>query len=329
VKEILATSITYVNASDLRTAIASANWTADIGSADALMYKVQLMVSGYYKENPMNMETITVSKPLPDFVVGGGAILPKAPAGLITGAGSTAGKVNVGVSIKYTKNGSSPKGFVHLFIRRKLNGISQVFQVKSNAFSSFGVQRTSPAKASVITKANVQEIGAGSPVDWGGNFTVYLTMTDNGTPGTNDQVSITIYDKDNKLWYAANWNGVKSIEQNLYTGNFSINSSSSFGPIAKAREGSEETSVKPASLRSYPNPFSESTAIEFSFPEEEQYLLEIYDTKGMLVSRLQEGAANAGEVYQLIWQVDKKMSGVYLIRLTSKRSMQHLKLVVR
>lgn len=328
VSEIPATSLTYVNASDLRTVIASATWTANIGSADALMYKVQLTVGGYYKENPVNIETITVSKPLPDFVVGGGSVLPKSPAGLISGVGITAGKVNVGLSVKYTKNGSSPKGFVNLFIRRKVNGIAQVFQVKSNAFSSFGVQRTSPAKASVITKANVQEIGSGSPTDWGGNFTVSLTITDNGTPGTNDLVSITIYDKDNRLWYAANWNGSKSAEQNVHTGNFSINSSSSFGPIATAREGSEDKG-KLTALRSYPNPFSGTTAIEFSFPQEEQYLLEVYDTKGMLVGRLQEGTARAGEVYQFIWQVDKKMSGVYLLRLTSSRNMQHLKLVVR
>jgi|GEM_PF-1777083 len=330
VKEVPAASLTYVNPSDTRTAIATANWTADIGAADAAMFKAYVLVDGSYRENPVNIEAITVSKPLADFVVGGGSVLPSAPAGLLAGTGVVMGKTSFGVSIKYAKNGSSPKGFVNLFIRRKINGGAQVLQVKSNAFSSFGVQRSTPARSTVVTKASVQEIGPAGTVDWGGNYTVSLSLVDNGNPGTKDLIGITIYDKDNQLWYAASWSGVKTLEQNLISGGLSINSSSSFATTPSARvSAAEEVPVAGVSLVSYPNPFSEATTVAFSLPESGDYTLEVYDAKGVRVARLKQGQAVAGEVNRVEWQAGKTLSGVYLLRLTTRAGVQHLKLLLR
>jgi hypothetical protein len=240
------------------------------------------------------------------------------------------GKTSFGVSIKYAKNGSSPKGYVNLFIRRNVNGVPKVLQVKSNAFSTFGVQRSSPARSTVAVKATVQEISPAGTTDWGGNYTVSLSMIDNGNPGTKDLIGITVYDKDNQLWYAASWNGVKTLEHHLVSGGLSINSSSSFATTPTARASAvEEVPAAGVSLVSYPNPFSEATNIAFSLPESQDYALEVYDAKGVPVARLKEGKALAGEVNRVLWQTGKIPSGVYLLRLTTRTGVQHLKLLLR
>jgi hypothetical protein len=204
----------------------------------------------------------------------------------------------------------------------------QVLQVKSNAFSSFGVQRTAPARSTVVTKASVQEIGTGGTIDWGGNYTVSLTLIDNGTPGTKDLIGITIYDKDNRLWYAAGWNGVRTLEQNLVSGNLSINSSSSFAGTT-ARVGTGGVTAAGVSLESYPNPFSEATTVAFCLPQSGPYALEVFDAKGVRVARLQEGQALAGAVNRVVWQAGKTLSGVYLLRLTTRQGVDHLKVLLR
>jgi hypothetical protein len=180
-----------------------------------------------------------------------------------------------------------------------------------------------------VTKASVQEIGTGTIVDWGGNYTVSLSLVDNGTPGTKDLIGITVYDKDNKLWYAANWNGMKSLEQNLTSGNLSINSSSSFGPTTTRVSAAQEGALGTVSLRSYPNPFWTETTIGFSLPQAQDYALEVYDAKGVMVARLQEGHAGAGELKEVHWRPAKNLSGVYLLRLTTSQGVQHLKLMLR
>jgi hypothetical protein len=122
---------------------------------------------------------------------------------------------------------------------------------------------------------------------------------------------------------------VKTLEQHLISGGLSINSSSSFGAATTRVSADEEALVAGVSLMSYPNPFPEATNIAFSLPESQEYALEVYDAKGVRVARLREGRAMAGEVNRVVWQAGEMPSGVYLLRLTTAQSTQHLKLLIR
>ncbi|WP_158267666.1 T9SS type A sorting domain-containing protein [Adhaeribacter arboris] len=81
-------------------------------------------------------------------------------------------------------------------------------------------------------------------------------------------------------------------------------------------------------FKNYPNPFAEKTTLEFTFEQDQDYTLAIYDLSGKLVSQLPSGKAKAGEKVQVEWQAAPYPKGVYLARLRAATSVQHLKLVV-
>jgi hypothetical protein len=49
-------------------------------------------------------------------------------------------------------------------------------------------------------------------------------MTDNGDPGSDDTISISVWNKNGGLWFASNWSGTKTVEQTLAGGNLVVNS---------------------------------------------------------------------------------------------------------
>jgi PKD repeat protein len=70
------------------------------------------------------------------------------------------------------------------------------------------------------------------------------------------------------------------------------------GDRSKARESADvraEAPVAAATLRSFPNPFTSKTTIEFTFGREETYSLEVYDLNGRLVATLGVAKAEAGK----------------------------------
>jgi hypothetical protein len=71
------------------------------------------------------------------------------------------------------------------------------------------------------------------------------------------------------------------------------------------------------SLSAYPNPTPDRASIRFTVAKTEQVLVEVYDLKGSMVSRLFEQEARAGSEYQVILDADKLQSGVYVCRLKS------------
>jgi hypothetical protein len=101
---------------------------------------------------------------------------------------------------------------------------------------------------------------------------------------------------------------------------------------SKARETAEvrtETPVATATLRSFPNPFTGKTTLEFTLGRNEAYTLDVYDLNGRQVATLGGATAQAGLVNRVVWEAKTATSGVYFARLTSKSGVQHVKLVRR
>lgn len=91
----------------------------------------------------------------------------------------------------------------------------------------------------------------------------------------------------------------------------------------------EENSMLPDrfSLTSYPNPFNQTTLIQYNSPNNTFVYLDIYDIMGRKVERLIEANQSAGE-YQVRWNAADISSGIYFARLQNGRDSETIKLTL-
>jgi hypothetical protein len=216
-----------VNAADTKTGVVTANWTASIGNSDAQQFTLGVIVDyGYYTRNASDDDAvITVSKPLTDFVTGGGYIIMTDATGAANPGNGK--RNNFGFNIKRTKNGVL-QGNINTIIRTADN---KVIQVKGNAMSSLSVSpalANSPAKAVFVGKANIQDITDPlNVISIAGNQTLQVSMTDRGEPGFADDISIIVY-RDANVYFSSNWNGTSTQLQVLDGGNIKVHSTANY-----------------------------------------------------------------------------------------------------
>ncbi|MFV8270088.1 HYR domain-containing protein, partial [Flavobacterium sp. GT2N3] len=242
-------AVGLVSSGDTKTGTATTNWTASIGSSDAQQFTIGVIIdnNGYYFRNNSDDNTvITVSKPLNDFVTGGGfIIMSKAIGGINPQQGK---KNNFGFNIKRNKNGGL-QGNINTIVR-SLDG--KTYQVKGNVMSSLSVSpaaSNSPAKAVFNGKANIQNITDPlNVISVDGNATLQVTMTDKGEPGKNDDISIIVWDKNSNVWYSSNWDGTRTQQQVLDGGNIKIHSTGSFSTGTASSSVSLSSSLNPSTV---------------------------------------------------------------------------------
>lgn len=70
------------------------------------------------------------------------------------------------------------------------------------------------------------------------------------------------------------------------------------------------------SLKNYPNPFSESTTLEFTVLESSSYEIDIFNNSGQLIEALANDNYMPGQ-YQLVWDARDKPAGIYHCRISS------------
>ncbi|RDB06629.1 beta strand repeat-containing protein [Runella aurantiaca] len=210
-------TIGYVTPGDTKTGTATATFSANIGNASSESYTVQLLINGYY--TGQNYEVITVSKPLNDFITGGGYLILASSAGVKAGDNGT--RNNFGFNVKYNKSGKNLQGNINTIVRRMEGGVMHYYQVKGNAMTSLAVQPTTAGGTATFNgKANIQDITDPlNVIAVDGNATLQVEMTDNGEPGSTDMIGITVWNKSGGLWFASNWNGAKTMQQTLGGGN--------------------------------------------------------------------------------------------------------------
>ncbi|PYL38624.1 MAG: hypothetical protein DMF34_06310 [Verrucomicrobia bacterium] len=207
-----------VSAGDTKTGTATYNWNVDIGSADSVQYTVGIIVGNYYTRNASADDTIvTVSLVTPGSINGGGYLVMQSSAGLYPGGLGT--KNNFGFNVKNTKTGV--KGNINTIVRN--NG--RVYQIKGNSMTSLATLPNSVGGTATFNgKSNIQDITdpLAQPISIDGNATLQVTMTDNGEPGANDTIAITVWNKSGGMWFSSNWSGTKTIEQKLGGGNLIV-----------------------------------------------------------------------------------------------------------
>jgi MBG domain (YGX type) len=208
-----------VNLGDSTIGTVTYNWSVDIGSNnDSQQYTIGIIVSGYYTRNSSDDDTIvTVSiPPAAGSITGGGYLVMSNSAGLYPGAPGT--KNNFGFNVK---NSKGVKGNINTIVRN--NG--RVYQIKGNSMTSLTTQpaTSTTGTATFNGKANIQDITDPlHPISIDGNATLQVTITDNGEPGSNDTIAVTLWNKNGGVWFTSNWNGTKTIEQKLGGGNLQV-----------------------------------------------------------------------------------------------------------
>jgi hypothetical protein len=304
--------------SDTKVGTATYNWDVNIGSANSVSYTIGIIVNNYYTRNSgADDEVITVSKPLNDFITGGGYLVMSNSSGEYPGAAGT--KNNFGFNVKYNKSGKNLQGNINSIVR---NG-DRVYQIKGNAMTSLSVNGT--AKMAIFNgKANIQDITDPNnviPID--GNATLQVTMTDNGEPGSSDKIGITVWNKSGGLWFSSNWNGTQTVEQTLSGGNLVVHG----GSVGKAAGADLESEVdfiptEYALFQNYPNPFNPATQIQFDLPEDSRVKILIFDILGRVVMTLLNEELPAGR-YRKLWNGQDQFgrvlpSGIYFFRIDAK-----------
>ena len=102
--------VNLINPADPTVGTAIVNWTANIGSADAITYMVHTIVTNFYtRESVDDDELVTVAKPLDNSITGGGYIINSDSAGQY--AADDGRKTNFGFNVKFNKSGvPTPRG---------------------------------------------------------------------------------------------------------------------------------------------------------------------------------------------------------------------------
>ena len=209
------------------------------------VYDINVKVLGYYtnstEEDCDGEALVTVGKPTPDFITGGGYVTIENSMGLL--AGTPGMKNNFGFVVKYNKKMTNLQGNLNTIVRRmEDDGIVHLYKIKANVLTSLAVQNNT---ATFSGKANIQDItDPTNPMSVAGNGLLQFTLTDNGEPGINDLISITLWKNDGGLWFTTLWDAVayRPAEQLIGGGNLVVHSASDIGE--------EEPSVKPPKKKS-------------------------------------------------------------------------------
>ncbi|HET9826656.1 MAG TPA: Ig-like domain repeat protein, partial [Chitinophagaceae bacterium] len=250
-----------VTPGDLTTGTVTYKWPVDIGIANSNCFTVGIIVDGYYIcDYSADNTVITVSKPVPDFITGGGYLVLETPAGLK--AGDRGSKTNFGFNVKYNKSVRNLQGQINSIVRRtEGDGVIHVYQIKGNAMTSLVIDANlttdHPYPTAVFDgKASIQDITDPSlPISIDGNASLHVEIVDRGEPGNTDSIAITVWNKDGGLWFASRWNGSRTTKQQLAAGNL----------VVSGRGGAPvTTSPTTITLTSPKNPSTPGTLVTFT-----------------------------------------------------------------
>jgi hypothetical protein len=191
------------------------------GNTGAAQYTIGIVVNNYYlRDNANDNETINVAQPISGMVTGGGHMVASSSSGQYAAANGL--KTNLGFNVKYNKQMTNLQGNLNVIVRAA-NG--KVYQIKTNATSSLTVTQPTATTgvATFLSKANLTDItNPLAPVSLGGNLDLTVTLHDNGQPGSNDTIGITLRNSSGQLLYSSKWSGTNTVEQNLNGGDLVV-----------------------------------------------------------------------------------------------------------
>ena len=321
----------------------------NIGNWNALDFDIAVGISGGYENDPFAPESrvlITVSKPVQGgYIMGGGQLEnTSATNGLIKGAIGAEFNTEFSFDVKYNKKGTNPQGdaTIKIYSWYDANGLLDdhihTYHVKSNAIAVLAVNKPNDPNAYFSAKATLkEELDGGVMISLEGNNTLQLWMTDPGNdgdswgtpdPGNHSTLGIQLDRKNGGIWFSSNWNGTKTVEQQIFTG-----SQLKVAPASAARSGIIDVIASDAnagqSLTVYPNPTNGITTFRFVSSNEGRATLELFNINGSMISTLYESEVKAGQTYEVSYNPVDQQAGMILYRLIIGNEVINGKLMIQ
>jgi YD repeat-containing protein len=209
--------IGLITPSDSSTGIATCTFTASAGT-----YIVESRVGGWYtRDSAADDVTLSVLRANDGFVTGGGYTQLTAAAGNY--AADANSRADFNLNPQYDKSGNV-KGSLTLTFRRTENGSVHTYQISASSIASLAIVRTTAGGTAWITgPATLTDVTVSkSPVIIDSNATVFASFVDNGEPGSNDTLAVTLLAKNGGLWFSSKWNGSRTIDQTIDGGNINV-----------------------------------------------------------------------------------------------------------
>jgi hypothetical protein len=212
-------------AADTRNGTAQCNVTLSEGD-----HNVIVQITDYYRGGLTEQAVIEVARPDGSFITGGGYTGVTIPGGSY--GADVPSRVNYGFNVKYNKNNKNLQGHANIIFRAG----GRIYQIKANAMDSLGVALKTSAGASCNgspsttcwgiaefrSKANLADVtDPANPDPKLGNLTLQMTISDKGEPGGTDTVGVTLWN-GNTLLFSSQWNGAKTVEQQIQGGNLVV-----------------------------------------------------------------------------------------------------------
>ncbi|MEY4595278.1 MAG: hypothetical protein RIQ47_1688 [Bacteroidota bacterium] len=295
---------------DLRSGTAVFEWNTSIGTQNSQSITVGMVVKGYYStDSAANDVVVTISRPMGDFVTGGGSLQLSTSSG--TYAGDEGSKTNFGFNVKYNRSGQRLQGAANFVFRKTINGATRTFQIKGSMINTLVVDSAS-GKFSFTGKGNVSDItsnrGNGNLFQ---NATFRVSGTDRGEPGSLDSLSIIVY-RDNAVWFASSWGGISSFEEKISNGNLISRISST-----NVRFQNLEANTKGIVTldQNYPNPANTYTNFTLQSVKDIRLSINIVNIEGRLVSSMPEQEYLKDTPYTLELDVTGFPAGIYFINV--------------
>lgn len=302
-------------------------WTVDIGNAEWKTFEIGISVNNYYgRLDPSENTMITISKPLDNFVTGGGYMFLEKSAGNYSGDDNS--KVNFGANIKFNKKGTNLQGKVQLLVRRTESDGLHTYRIRSNKLNSMAI---SNGLAEITGKANIEDItDPNFPISISGNQIFELELHDNGEPGISDLIGFTLYGNGGGLLFSSYWTGIATMPQTLDGGNIVIhNKDNTPARIENLDEISSELDnvVHSIELSTYPNPFQEQATIEFILPYNSKATVDIYNLNGVRIKTLFDDDVLANQIYQVVFEREFNSDDMFIYRLNTEFESKYGKLI--
>ena len=322
--------VMLVNPNDPSTGTVLYNWTVDIQNQDVESYEIGVEVLHYYSREYKADEIITVSKPLNDYVKGGGNFYLEDSEGVY--AGDDNSSLRFSINGKYTPNGNNPKGKVHFLVNRlESDGIVHTYRFKSNNILSVGIN-SGTNEGWVTGKCNVQDVtDPNNPTSLGGNRTFQVEVQDNGQPGALDSIGIAVYHQDGTLLFSSKWSGAQTLRDTLDKGNIEVSSGSNQAFAGNPNNGPATLEFKAAgnleeNLRLFPNPAQNEVTLVVNLAGDKDIQAEILSANGQTM-RIQTFPSQQG-INNLRFDLQGLSAGTYWVRITGPDTMLTTPLIV-
>ena len=81
-------------------------------------------------------------------------------------------------------------------------------------------------------------------------------------------------------------------------------------------------------VKSYPNPFSSNTTIEFNLGYETNAVVEVYGINGQRVAQLFNSKVDANQNFKINFDASSMESGIYFVKLVTNENTYNHKIVL-